>query len=157
MSAARTGSPRVRRSRVCPLRDLPRRSWRGGTGRRLESRIAVNGAGAVWRGSDTVLGRAVTARLPRTEYAGHPETPARSQGRGPPRRRPPASGIDQVHDYGQDGQPRLETEPAGGPPEAETGRRTLVTDRSGACLPTGEPSRRSARQLGAGSLPLWRA
>ena len=50
-------------------------------------------------------------------------------------------GSPRVHDYGEDGQPCLVMEPAAGPLEAETGRRTLVTDRSGVCLPAGALTR----------------
>ena len=36
--------------------------------------MSAAGVGQVWRGSDTVPGRAVAARLLQAEYAGHPET-----------------------------------------------------------------------------------
>jgi serine/threonine protein kinase len=44
---------------------------------RLQDRIAVGGAGEVWRAADAVLGRAVAVKLLRPEYAGNGEMLAR--------------------------------------------------------------------------------
>ena len=43
----------------------------------LDDRIAVGGAGDVWRAEDVMLDRPVAVKLLRAEYAQHPETLAR--------------------------------------------------------------------------------
>lgn len=139
MSAARTASPRVQRSRACPVRDLPRRSRRGGpaAGR---SRGSPPAALARCGGAATQAPRQA-AKLPRAEDAEHLR---RWPGSGAGARHAVAfthPGSPRVHHYGEDGQACLVMEPAAGPLEAETGRRTLVTDRSGVCLPAGAPTR----------------
>jgi hypothetical protein len=145
MSAARTGSPRVRPSRACPFRDLPRRSWRGGPGRRLESRIAAGGVGEVWRGQryGTAAGGSGQAAAGRVRRA------ARDAGPVPGPAMPPPSRIrDRPGARLRGGRPALPGDGAGRRPlEAETGRRTLVTDRNGVCLPAGAPSRRYLKPI----------
>jgi eukaryotic-like serine/threonine-protein kinase len=70
---------------------------------RLGEQIAVGGTGQVWRGTDTVLGRAVAVKLLRPEYAGHAETLARFRAEARHAAQLAHPGIVQVYDYGLDG------------------------------------------------------
>src|SRR5262245_44362766 len=67
---------------------------------RLDEQIAVGGTGQVWRGTDTVLGRAVAVKLLRPEYAGHAETLARFRAEARHAAQLAHPGIVQVYDYG---------------------------------------------------------
>jgi serine/threonine-protein kinase len=65
---------------------------------RLGEQIAVGGTGQVWRGTDTVLGRAVAVKLLRPEYAGHAETLARFRAEARHAAQLAHPGIVQVYD-----------------------------------------------------------
>ncbi|MBO0773029.1 MAG: serine/threonine protein kinase, partial [Actinobacteria bacterium] len=82
---------------------------------RLDEPIAAGGVGEVWRGHDTVLGRAVAVKLLRPEYAQHPETLARFRAEARHAGGVSHPGIAQVYDYGDDGQPFLVMELVDGP------------------------------------------
>ncbi|MDR0343568.1 MAG: serine/threonine-protein kinase [Nocardiopsaceae bacterium] len=82
---------------------------------RLDERIAAGGVGEVWRGHDTVLGRAVAVKLLRPEYTQHPETLARFRAEARHAGGVSHPGIAQVYDYGDDGQPFLVMELVDGP------------------------------------------
>lgn len=81
----------------------------------LEERIAVGGAGEVWRSYDTVLARAVAVKLLRPEYAQHPEALARFRAEARHAAGLSHPGIAQVYDYGEDRQPFLVMELVEGP------------------------------------------
>ena len=87
-------------------------SWPAGTtdgllaGRyRLESRIAVGGMGEVWRGVDTVLGRAVAVKCLKPEYVGDPEFRERFRGEARHAAGLSHPGIASVYDYGEQLEP----------------------------------------------------
>jgi eukaryotic-like serine/threonine-protein kinase len=82
---------------------------------RLEERIAAGGVGEVWRGHDMVLARAVAVKLLRADYVQHPETLARFRAEARHAAGIAHSGIAQVYDYGEDGQPFLVMELVPGP------------------------------------------
>jgi serine/threonine protein kinase len=70
---------------------------------RLEDRIAVGGAGEVWRAADAVLGRAVAVKLLRPEYAGNGEMLARFRAEARYAALVCHPGVVPVYDYGQGG------------------------------------------------------
>jgi eukaryotic-like serine/threonine-protein kinase len=70
----------------------------------LASRIAVGGAGEVWRGLDVTLDRPVAVKLLRPEYAQHPETLARFRSEARHAASLAHPGIARVFDY-HDGGP----------------------------------------------------
>jgi serine/threonine-protein kinase len=68
---------------------------------RLEGRIAVGGAGEVWRGIDQVLDRPVAVKLLRAEYAQHPETFARFRSEARHAGSLSHPKIAQIYDFGE--------------------------------------------------------
>ena len=67
---------------------------------RLQDRIAVGGAGEVWRAVDAVLGRAVAVKLLRPEYAGNGEMLARFRAEARYAALVCHPGVVPVYDYG---------------------------------------------------------
>jgi serine/threonine protein kinase len=65
----------------------------------LGDRIAIGGAGEVWRAVDVMLDRPVAVKLLRTEYAQHPETLARFRAEARHAASLTHPGIAQVFDY----------------------------------------------------------
>ena len=68
---------------------------------RLESQIAVGGAGEVWRADDTVLARPVAVKLLRAEFTGHAETLARFRAEARHAGALSHAAIARVYDYGE--------------------------------------------------------
>jgi len=74
------------------------------TGRyQLRDRIAVGGAGEVWRAVDVMLDRPVAVKLLRSEFAQHPDTLARFRSEARHAASVTHPGIAQVFDYHDDG------------------------------------------------------
>ncbi len=89
---------------------------------RLQDRIAVGGAGEVWRAADAVLGRAVAVRLLRPEYAGNGEMLARFRAEARYAALVCHPGVVPVYDYspvGPVGAPFLVMELVDGPSLAD--------------------------------------
>ena len=88
---------------------------------RLDGRIAVGGAGEVWRASDLVLARPVAVKFLRPEYAQHPQTLARFRAEARHASSVSHPGIAQVYDYGEAGaeSPYLVMELVDGPSLSE--------------------------------------
>jgi len=88
----------------------------------LGDRIAVGGAGEVWRAVDVMLDRQVAVKLLRAEYAQHPETLARFRSEARHAASLTHPGIAQIFDYydnGSDHLPFLVMELVDGPSLAD--------------------------------------
>ncbi len=83
----------------------------------LTSRIAVGGMGEVWKGTDSVLGREVAAKILKDEYLSDPSFLARFQAEAQNMGRVSDPGIAGVYDYGDEaGSPYLVMEYVPGEP-----------------------------------------
>ena len=72
---------------------------------RLDERIAVGGMGEVWRGQDTVLGRAVAVKCLKPEYVDDAEFRERFRGEARHAAALSHPGIASVYDYGEQVEP----------------------------------------------------